>query len=74
MKLHSLKFRKGRGPGGLGEFLDRSRLFPCDQMESGWTIPDRSGEKVMANSHQTSLLWEKYFGLTRLVWLEGDGQ
>ena len=45
----------------------------CDQMESGWTIPDRSGEKVMANSHQTSLLWGKYFGLTRLVWLEGDG-
>ena len=47
--------------------------YACDQMESGWTIPDRSGEKVMANSHQTSLLWGKYFGLTRLVWLEGDG-
>ena len=31
--------------------------------------PDRSGEKVMANSHQIDLVWWKYFGhQTDLVW------
>ena len=32
-----------------------------------WVSPDRSGEKVMANSHQTGLLWCEYFGHTRLI-------
>ena len=42
-------------------------------MEYGWTTPDRSGEKVMTISHQTGLVWWEYLGLTRLVWLEGEG-
>ena len=29
-------------------------------------LPDWSGEKVKVISNQTSLVWRKYFGLTRL--------
>ena len=32
-----------------------------------WPL-EQSGEKVMTNSHQTGLVWGKYFGLNRLVW------
>ena len=41
--------------------------------EYGWTTPDWSGEKVITISHQTGLVWWEYLGLTRLVWLEGEG-
>ena len=54
----------------LCQYMEKSSFHvinACDRMQSGWTIPDRSGEKVIANSHQTSLVWGKYFGLTRLV-------
>ena len=59
-------------------------LQPCDRMESGCTTPDQSGEKVMTNSHQTGLVWGKYYGhqtglvirwwliVTRPVWCGGS--
>ena len=55
------------------EFLDSDHnsdilYLTCDRMESGWTPPDRSGQKVMTNRHQTGLVWWEYLGVTRPVW------
>ena len=41
-----------------------NRLVWCG--DSIGVLPDWSGKKVKVNSNQTSLVWGKYFGLTRL--------
>ena len=45
---------------------------PCDRIESGWTTPDRSGEKVRSTCHQTGLLRRWGLLLTRPVCWEGE--